>query len=221
MNKSESISALAKALVDAQKEISNPLNTKVNPFYKSKYAPLADILTLVRPILEKHGLAIVQDATREGENITIKTLLLHVSGEWLEQTGVSVRVDKDTAQGAGSAITYARRYALSAMLSISSEDDDDGETSAHEPKIEKKTEPPKPTATMKAGNLAEFKKAFAAADTDAKKETLLKAVGTRLWTDAERAEIDALFNPKPFTDKEQAELDAEVKIIFDGQEVQA
>jgi hypothetical protein len=220
MNKSESISALAKALVDAQKEISNPLNTKVNPFYKSKYAPLADILTLVRPILEKHGLAIVQDATREGENITIKTLLLHVSGEWLEQTGVSVRVDKDTAQGAGSAITYARRYALSAMLSISSEDDDDGETGAHETKVEKKPAE-KPTATIKAGNIAEFKKAFAAADTDAKKETLLKAVGTRLWTDAERAEIDALFKPKTLTDKEQAELDAEVTKLFDGQEVSA
>lgn len=126
MNKSESIENLAKALAKFQSEITNPTNSADNPYFKSKYAPLNEILNLVRPLLSKNGLTVVQAPAGDGSNITITTLLMHESGEWIEPEPLILKADKATAQGAGSAITYARRYALSAILGISSEDDDDG-----------------------------------------------------------------------------------------------
>ncbi|MBS4535966.1 ERF family protein [Clostridium sp. D2Q-14] len=126
MNKSESIKNLAIALSKFQSEIKNPANTATNPFFKSKYAPLNDVLNLIRPILSKYGLSIMQAPAGDGEKIVVTTLLLHESGEWIEPDPLILKADKATAQGAGSAITYARRYALSAILGISSEDDDDG-----------------------------------------------------------------------------------------------
>lgn len=126
MNKSESIKNLAIALAKFQAEVKNPPNTANNPFFKSKYAPLSEVLNTTRPILSKHGLSVVQAPSGDGENIVVTTLLLHESGEWIESEPLILKADKPTAQGAGSAITYARRYALSAMLGISSEDDDDG-----------------------------------------------------------------------------------------------
>lgn len=132
MNKSESIAELATALAKFQGEIKNPSNTATNPFFKSKYSPLDTVLNTVRPILSKHGLSIIQAPSGDGESIIVTTTLLHSSGEWMEFPNLVLKADKATAQGAGSAITYARRYALSAILGISSEDDDDGNST--EPK---------------------------------------------------------------------------------------
>lgn len=126
MSKSESIKNLAISLSKFQGEITNPSNTATNPFFKSKYAPLETVLNTVRPILSKHGLSVVQAPSTDGGNITISTTLIHESGEYMEFPELSLKMDKVTAQGAGSAITYARRYAISAILGISSEDDDDG-----------------------------------------------------------------------------------------------
>lgn len=126
MNRSESIKELAAALSKFQGEVKNPANTASNPFFKSKYAPLNDVLNLVRPILSKYGLSVVQAPSGDGENIIVTTTLLHSSGEFIEFQPLILKTDKATAQGAGSAITYARRYAISAILGISSEDDDDG-----------------------------------------------------------------------------------------------
>lgn len=126
MNKSDSIKNLAAALAKFQGEVKNPANTADNPFFKSKYAPLQDVLNIVRPLLSKHGLSIIQIPQGDGANVSVSTLLLHESGEWIELEPLVLKADKPTAQGAGSAITYARRYSLSAVLGISSEDDDDG-----------------------------------------------------------------------------------------------
>ncbi len=126
MNKSESIKELATALAKFQGEIKNPNNTATNPFFKSKYAPLSDVLNAVRPILSKNGLSVLQSPSGDGEHIIVTTTLIHSSGEWIESPELVLKADKATAQGAGSAITYARRYAISAILGISSEDDDDG-----------------------------------------------------------------------------------------------
>lgn len=126
MNRSESIATLAKALALFQSKIKNPANTADNPFFKSKYAPLNDILNLVRPLLSECGLTVIQSPGGDGERISVTTLLLHESGEWIESDPVVTKAEKINAQGAGSAITYLRRYSLSAILNISSEDDDDG-----------------------------------------------------------------------------------------------
>ncbi len=144
MQKSDSIAELAKHLAMFQAEVTNPANSADNPFYKSKYAPLNEILNLVRPILTRYGLSVIQAPSGDGENINISTVLLHQSGEWIEFPPLVLKADKVTPQGAGSAITYGRRYALSAVLGISSEDDDDGNhASQPQQKKEKKQEPKK------------------------------------------------------------------------------
>lgn len=143
MQKSESIKNIAKALAQFQAEVKNPANTETNPFFKSKYAPLNDILNLVRPLLSKHGLSVLQSPSSpsgDGQNITVTTLIVHESGEWIESDPLTLKADKATAQGAGSAITYARRYALSAMLGISSEDDDDGNYATQQTKQAEKVQ---------------------------------------------------------------------------------
>jgi hypothetical protein len=140
MNKSDSVANLTKALVAFQAEIENPKNTADNPYFKSKYAPLQDVLNIVRPLLAKHGLCVIQSPSGDGKSIVITTILMHTSGEWIESDPLVLQAEKATAQGAGSAITYGRRYALSALLGISSEDDDDGNhasTSSNKSKQEK------------------------------------------------------------------------------------
>ena len=141
MRKSESIKNIALALSKFQSEVENPKNTADNPYYKSKYAPLQDVLNIVRPLLSKHGLSIVQSPSGDGERISIHTMLIHESGEWIEFDPLVLKAEKITPQGAGSAITYGRRYSLSAVLGISSEDDDDAnslETSQQAQKQQRK-----------------------------------------------------------------------------------
>lgn len=130
MERSESIAALAKALIAFQREINNPKNTTNNDFYKSKYAPLGEVLNLVRPILAKNDLCVMQNPSSDGNTVTVKTILLHASGEWIETDPLVLKPDKQTPQSYGSAITYGRRYSISALLGICSEDDDDGNSSS-------------------------------------------------------------------------------------------
>lgn len=126
MKKSETIANLAVALSLFQGEVTNPKNTADNPFFKSKYAPLSEVINVTKPILAKHGLSVLQSPSGDGERIIVTTLLMHSSGEWIEGEPLVLKADKVTAQGAGSAISYGRRYALSAILGIASEVDDDG-----------------------------------------------------------------------------------------------
>ncbi len=154
MKSSESITKLAKALSDFQREVKNPANTasakiptKTGKGYSYQYATLPDVLNLVRPLLAKHGLSIVQMPGGNGRDISMTTTLLHESGEWIESEPLTLKADDATAQGAGSAITYARRYSLSAVLGISSEDDDDGNYATQAKKSTPKEKPaPKPAA---------------------------------------------------------------------------
>lgn len=136
MKISESTINLFTALNQVVQEINNPKNKKINPYFKSKYAPLSDILDGIKPLLAKNGLFIVQELRSIDGKVGVCTLITHTSGEWLETEPFLLTMDKDTAQGAGSCVTYARRYALSAILGISSEDDDDGNAaSGKAPKI--------------------------------------------------------------------------------------
>ena len=163
MRTSESIKNISKAMAQFQAEVKNPANTANNPFFKSKYAPLNDVLNLVRPILTKHGLSVLQSPSGDGEHITVTTLITHESGEWIESDPLTLKADKATAQGAGSAVTYARRYALSAMLGISSEDDDDGNYASDTDKQNgKKTS--HTNATKQKATKAQLNKIFAEAN---------------------------------------------------------
>jgi len=132
MKKSESIKELASALKDFQAEVKNPKNVANNPFFNSKYAPLDEVINTVKEPLSKHGLSYIQMPNSEdGALVAITTMLLHESGEWIESEPLKLKSDKPTAQGSGSSITYARRYQISAMIGIASEDEDDGNTTAH------------------------------------------------------------------------------------------
>ena len=141
MKHSESLAKIAPALVAFQRDIRNPANSAVNPYYSSKYAPLPDILNHIRPGLAAAKLAVVQSTVGDGATAGVVTMVLHESGEFIESDPVSLpiapRKDKKTgesyvdAQGAGSAVTYARRYSLCAALGIASDDDDDANAASH------------------------------------------------------------------------------------------
>lgn len=133
MKQSESIANLAAALVAASAEIKSVPKDATNPHFKNRYATLDAISESVRPVLAKHGLAVMQGTTLPETNegvivgFSLETLLLHKSGEWLSNA-VIIPIEKASAQGAGSAITYGRRYGLSALLGITTDEDDDGTT---------------------------------------------------------------------------------------------
>jgi hypothetical protein len=138
MNKSESIKHIATALSKFQQAITNPHNSATNPFFKSKYAPLNDVINHIKKPLSEQGLSFIQSTSGDGSDVVVTTLLMHDSGEWIESDPLHLKAEKNTAQGVGSAITYGRRYSLSAVLGISSEDDDDANQKQAEPKKEEK-----------------------------------------------------------------------------------
>jgi len=122
MEKSESIKELATALCKFQSIVETIQKTATNPFFKSKYASLADILNVIRQPLDSCGLSFVQFP--QGE-YGLNTMLMHTSGEWISCCYFMQPTKKDP-QGAGSVITYQRRYALGAVLGLNIDIDDDG-----------------------------------------------------------------------------------------------
>lgn len=122
MIKSPEIKNLATALVKFQKDIEPVKKEASNPFFKSKYADLASIIDTIREPLAKQGLSFAQFPAGDGG---LTSILMHETGEFIEETFNMKPVD-NKPQTAGSAITYMRRYALSAMLGIATEEDDDG-----------------------------------------------------------------------------------------------
>lgn len=125
-NKSDSIINLAVALTKFNGEVHSIAKDAKNPHFKNNYASLDNIVEEIRPILQKHGLSVLQIPGGDGENVIMKTMLLHESGEWLESEPLVMRPVKNDPQGMGSCITYARRYSLCSMLSLSTGIDDDG-----------------------------------------------------------------------------------------------
>lgn len=131
-NMSTSIAALAAALSKAQGEFDHAKKDVKNEFFKSKYADLASVIDAARLALAKNGLAVVQTTHSHGDNLILQTTLMHASGEWLRGE-YPIRPVKQDPQGYGSALTYARRYAFSAITGIASEDDDGNAASAAAP----------------------------------------------------------------------------------------
>jgi hypothetical protein len=124
MNKSESIKNIAGALVKFQASVSKVAKEANNPFFKSKYASLANILDTIQKPLSECGLAVSQFP--DGNALT--TIILHAdSGEWMESSYVMPVAKQNDPQAMGSAMTYARRYALGSILNLNIDDDDDGE----------------------------------------------------------------------------------------------
>ena len=124
MNSSASVKELATALAIVQGQLTFAKKDSKNPFFKSNYADLESVWDACRDLLSANGLAIMQfPGDYVDGNMTLTTVMTHSSGEWVAQN-MSLPVSKPDAQGAGSAITYMRRYALAAIVGVVQADDD-------------------------------------------------------------------------------------------------
>jgi len=125
MKQSESITDLATALCLAQAEMGGAVKDSNNTFFNSSYADLTSVIKVIKQPFANHGLSFVQlPVTSEGgKGVGVATMLMHSSGQWI-QSEYLLPMDKVTPQGAGSAITYARRYALQSLVGIPAVDDD-------------------------------------------------------------------------------------------------
>lgn len=123
MQKSENIDALAKALCKAQAEMVPAVKDSDNPFFKSKYADYSSVWKACHKALTNNGLAVGQLMEPSEKGILLTTIIMHESGQWLSGSQPISAIKQDP-QGIGSAITYARRYGLAAILALPQEDDD-------------------------------------------------------------------------------------------------
>ncbi len=122
-DQTENIAELASALAKAQGAIVNAAKDTENTFFHSRYATLASVWDACRKPLADNGLAVVQTVTETDRGQVLVTTLAHASGQWMRSHYPVVPVKQDP-QGFGSALTYARRYALSAMVGVAPADDD-------------------------------------------------------------------------------------------------
>lgn len=120
---SDTITKIMPALIKAQGDFAPAVKAKVNPHFKSKYVPLDAVLDAIAEPLRANGIAIVQQTDIEDARTVLVTRLVHASGEWIAGR-YPVHPVKADPQGEGSALTYARRYALMALVGIAPEDDD-------------------------------------------------------------------------------------------------
>lgn len=145
MDRSEHIAELAAALSKFSGVVKPPSKTSFNPATRSKYAGVAEVKAVVRAALAECGLAIVQSPVIDGTQFGVETLLAHASGQWISsvtlvpitraKTQQQISLAEATTQEIGSAMTYASRYALLAMLCLAGEDeeDDDGHAASGRP----------------------------------------------------------------------------------------
>lgn len=123
---------LAVAMAKAQAQVKTALKERTNGGFKSKYADLTSIWDACREALTKNGLSVIQRTDFEGSTIWLETMLLHTSGEHV-CSRYPLRPVKEDPQGFGSALTYARRYCLAAMVGVVADEDDDGNAASGRP----------------------------------------------------------------------------------------
>lgn len=132
MKSSENLNELATALAKVQGALKPAVKSSSNPYFKSKYADLQSCWDSCRSLLTSNGLSVSQTfcESPSGESVTVSTTLLHASGQWISGD-LTMKPAKADPQGIGSAITYARRYALAAIVGIVADEDDDGNAATH------------------------------------------------------------------------------------------
>jgi hypothetical protein len=190
MKTSESINELAAALAKAQASMKNAKLNKTNPHFKSRYADLAEIRDTVTPALAANGIAVVHgmDAL-DGGGLVVVTRLIHSSGQWIESR---FPIAYDKPQTMGSAITYGRRYNLSAITNIAADDDDDANAANDKPAVAPHAKPeamPSVNGTAgasKAGSRAAYEKMISSI----RSTSTLKMLDE--WYKANVADIDKL-----------------------------
>lgn len=124
MNKSETITKIAAALLSSQRAMGNATKGSSNPFFKSKFADLNAIREACMPPLNENGITVLQGTTVWEGKPYVETTLLHESGEWLSSLTEIIAPKVNDPQAHGSGVSYARRYGLQSFLCIGAEDDD-------------------------------------------------------------------------------------------------
>ena len=123
MKSSDAINELANALCNAQSQMGGAVKDSANPFFKSSYADLTSVIKAIKQPFADNGLSYTQFPVSNENGVGVSTRLMHISGQWLEMEYTLPTVKKDP-QASGSAITYARRYALQSIAGIPTADDD-------------------------------------------------------------------------------------------------
>ena len=171
MEKSENIAEIIKALIKVQPQLKPAIKDKANPFLKSKYADLSGVWDTCRDLLKESGLAVVQVCGIGDNGSYLETILMHESGQWISGKYPLKPVKDDDPQAMGSAMTYARRYNLAAILGIVTDDDDAegamGRQTESKPKTATRPEPqrdpaipaPKAATQEQLNKLDAYKKA--------------------------------------------------------------
>jgi hypothetical protein len=125
MKQSESISELATALSIAQSQIGGAVRSSTNPFFKSSYADLGDVIKAIKEPLAANGLSMIQMPITNliEKSVGVSTRIIHSSGEWIEGE-FFLPLTKFDSQAVGSALSYSRRYGITSILMIPQTDDD-------------------------------------------------------------------------------------------------
>ncbi len=140
-HRSEQINELAAALAKAQAEMPTASLINDNPFFKSKYAGLAEMVKASRPCLTKNGLSVMQQILPGTDCQVLHTVLLHSSGQWIESL-MNITPQKTDIQSLGSYVSYLRRYSYAALVGVvASDEDDDGESAMESARIIEKPTP--------------------------------------------------------------------------------
>ena len=183
------------ALVAAQADLRNPAKDRTanTGTYSYKYADLASILDLVRPILAEHGLAITQDVRMEDGRLLIHSRLIHSSGECLDFGPLAGSVGTSWQQ-TGGGITYARRYALQAILGIAADEDDDA-ASAPPPAAPKKLQAVK-QAKATDEDIARWVQLIDAATSFMELKSIADEIAAHDVAKAEKADLVAMWTAK-------------------------
>ncbi|MFY0760232.1 ERF family protein [Metabacillus dongyingensis] len=137
MRTSESIAELAKALGTFQAKVKQPEKDGNNPHFKSKYVTLDGTVKAIHDFAPEAGLSYTQMPVSNENGVGVVTVIFHESGQFIEFDPFILPLEKKTAQGVGSATTYARRYSLSAAFGIVSDLDDDGNDASDNAKADK------------------------------------------------------------------------------------
>lgn len=185
---------LIPALIKFQQDCPDPKKDKVNPMFKSRYASIDSIVQTVKPFLAINDLAFTQSVSLEDSGaVVVVTTLYHKSGEWLDSV-TKLKADKVTPQGAGSAFTYAKRYALSSLLGVSADEDDDGNAAE--------------------GDAKKFKPSTDVKVSGQDLTALVKLVNERGWTAQEVTQfIQAAFKIKSSSELSKKDYDILVRTI--------
>jgi hypothetical protein len=212
---SPGIMKLFEALSKAQAEIKPAVLDMVNPFYNnSRYASLTSCQEAYRGPLSKHGLCLIQQVFSQGAEYFIRSILGHVSGEWISNT-FKLLIDKNNMQGLGSAITYGRRYGANSLIGVVDTEDDDGNSASKS--NAKPPPPPSPPPSAKPKSNPEPNKI-----SEPQRKRLFAILDTRGWTHEQcKFYISIAFQLESTKDLNISQYDKLISVIETKDYVQA